>query len=249
MFRLDGKIALVTGGSRGLGRAICQALASAGATIAINYLKENQQAQEVKQAILQQGGRAEIFQADVSKKEEAERLVAQVVETFQGIDILVNNAGIREDELFVRMTDEKWDKVIQVNLYSTYYVTKAVVPYMLKKKWGRIINVTSLGPFVGSPGQTNYTASKMALVGFTHSLARELAPKGITANLIAPGLIDTDFTRDLQERFVDIVIKAIPIGRFGKPSEVAGAVVFLASEEASYITGNTLHINGGGYMS
>jgi len=175
--------------------------------------------------------------------------VAQVVETFQGIDILVNNAGIREDELFVRMTDEKWDKVIQVNLYSTYYVTKAVVPYMLKKKWGRIINVTSLGPFVGSPGQTNYTASKMALVGFTHSLARELAPKGITANLIAPGLIDTDFTRDLQERFVDIVIKAIPIGRFGKPSEVAGAVVFLASEEASYITGNTLHINGGGYMS
>lgn len=249
MFRLDEKIALVTGGSRGLGRAMCLALASAGATMAINYLKENQQAREVKNTILQRGGKAEIFQADVSKKEEAEKLVASVVNTFQGVDILVNNAGIRSDELFVRMTDEKWDKVIQVNLYSTYYVTKAVIPYMLKKKWGRIINVTSLGPFVGSPGQTNYTASKMALVGFTHSLARELAPKGITANLIAPGLIETDFTRDLQERFVDVVIKAIPLGRFGKPSEVAGAVVFLASEEASYITGNTLHINGGGYMS
>ncbi len=249
MFRLDEKIALVTGGSRGLGRAMCLALASAGATMAINYLKESQQAREVKDTILQRGGKAEIFQADVSKKEEAEKLVAKVVNTFQGVDILVNNAGIRSDELFVRMTDEKWDKVIQVNLYSTYYVTKAVIPYMLKKKWGRIINVTSLGPFVGSPGQTNYTASKMALVGFTHSLARELAPKGITANLIAPGLIETDFTRDLQERFVDVVIKAIPLGRFGKPSEVAGAVVFLASEEASYITGNTLHINGGGYMS
>ncbi|MHA2610553.1 MAG: 3-oxoacyl-[acyl-carrier-protein] reductase [bacterium JZ-2024 1] len=249
MFRLDEKKALVTGGSRGIGRAICLALAEAGAAVGINYRIEKTQAEAVKQEILAKKGQAEIFPADVSDKSQVEKLVNNFLQWAGKIDILVNNAGIRQDALFSRMSDEQWDAVLKVNLQGTYYVTKTVLPHMLRNKWGRIITLSSLGPFVGSPGQANYDASKLALVGMMRSLARELAPKGITVNLLAPGLIESDFTKDLQERFLDIVLKTIPMGRFGTPEEVACAVVFLASDEARYITGQTIHINGGTYMS
>lgn len=249
MFRLDGKLALVTGGSRGIGRATCLALAEQGAVVGINYRKEEEKAREVQKLIVESGGQAEVFSADVSKKADAVGLVHAFTQRFGGIDILVNNAGIREDDLFPRMSDERFDHVMQVNLYSTYYVTKAAVPDFIKRKWGRIINLSSVAPFVGSPGQTNYSASKAAVVGFSHSLARELALKNITVNVISPGIIETDFTKQLMERFVDLVKASIPMGRFGQAEEVAGAVVFLASEEASFITGATIHINGGGYMS
>ncbi|MFN4181659.1 MAG: 3-oxoacyl-[acyl-carrier-protein] reductase [bacterium] len=249
MFRLDEKTALVTGGSRGIGRAICLALARAGATVGINYREEQARAEEVKKEILALNARAEIFQADVSDKSQVQTLVENFLQWAGKIDILVNNAGIRQDALFSRMSDEQWDAVLKVNLQGTYYVTKAVLPHMLRNRWGRIITLSSLGPFVGSPGQANYDASKLGLVGMMRSLARELAPKGITVNLLAPGLIESDFTKDLQERFLDIVLKTIPMGRFGTPEEVACAVVFLASEEARYITGQTIHINGGTYMS
>ncbi|MGH8104651.1 MAG: 3-oxoacyl-ACP reductase family protein [bacterium] len=249
MFRLDGRLALVTGGSRGIGRAICLALAEQGAAVGINYRQEEQKAREVQKLIAGKGGRAEVLQGDVSKKADAEAVVKQFVNAFGGIDILVNNAGIREDDLFPRMNEQRFDHVMQVNMYSVFYVTKAAVPHFIKRKWGRIINLSSLAPFVGSPGQSNYSASKMAVVGFSHSLARELAPKNITVNVISPGIIETDFTKELMERFVDIVKASIPMGRFGKPDEVTGAVVYLASEEASFVTGATIHVNGGGYMT
>jgi 3-oxoacyl-(acyl-carrier-protein) reductase len=248
LFRLDGKIALVTGSSRGLGAAMATALSSAGARVAIHYVRERDKAEAVAKAIQEAGGDCRVFQADVSVREEAERLVREVLEHFGAIDILVNNAGIRKDNLLNRMTLEEWDAVIQTNLNSVFYVTRAVVPQMVKRGWGRIINVSSLGPYAGSPGQANYSASKLAVVGMTHSLARELGAKGITVNAIAPGLIDTDFTKDLPERYRNILIMTIPVGRFGVPEEVAWPVVFLASDEARYITGHTLHINGGGYM-
>ncbi|MHA2620533.1 MAG: 3-oxoacyl-ACP reductase family protein [bacterium JZ-2024 1] len=248
MFRLDGKVALVTGSSRGLGAAMAKALASAGARVAIHHRANPEQAERVAREIIESNGRCHIFQADVTRQDECERLVQEVLAHFASIDILVNNAGIRKDSLLHRMTREEWDMVIQTNLNSLYYITKPVVVHMIKKGWGRIINVSSLGPFAGSPGQANYSASKMAVVGFTHSLARELGPKGITVNAIAPGLIETDFTRDLPERYRNILIMTIPVGRFGVPEEVACGVVFLASDEARYINGHTLHINGGGFM-
>ncbi len=249
MFRLDGKTALVTGGSRGIGRAICIALASAGASVGINYLKQEAKAEELKMQLLIAGVQAEKFPGNVAEKTQAEAIVKNFVNWAGKIDILVNNAGIRSDALFSRMSDEQWEQVLKVNLQGTYYVTKAALAYMLRNKSGRIITISSLGPFVGSPGQANYDASKLALVGMMRSLARELAPKGITVNLLAPGLIESDFTKDLLERFTDIVLKTIPMARFGTPDEVACAAVFLASDEARYITGQTIHINGGTYMS
>lgn len=248
MFRLDGKVALVTGSSRGLGAAMVKAMARAGARVAVHFNQTREQAQIVATEIREAGGVCQTFQADVSRKEECDRLIQQVLDHFGTVDILVNNAGIRRDSLINRMSPEDWENVIQTNLDSVYYMTKPVVPIMIKKGWGRIINVSSLGPFAGSPGQANYSASKMALVGFTHSLARELGPKGITVNAVAPGLIETDFTKDLPERYRKMLIMTIPVGRFGSPEEVAWPVVFLASDEARYINGHTLHINGGGFM-
>jgi 3-oxoacyl-[acyl-carrier protein] reductase len=248
LFRLDGKNALVTGSSRGLGAAMVKALSAAGACVAIHFRKEREQAEAVGKSISEAGGDSRIFQADLAIREDAERLVREVLESFGAIDILVNNAGIRMDNLLNRMSLEEWDAVVQTNLNSVFYVTKAVVPQMMKRGWGRIINVSSLGPYAGSPGQANYSATKLAVVGMTHSLARELGAKGITVNAVAPGLIETDFTKDLPERYRNILIMTIPVGRFGIPDEVAWAVVFLASDEARYINGHTLHINGGGFM-
>lgn len=240
------KYALVTGGSRGLGRAICLKLSQQGYPVIINFKSNQDAAAETKRLIEEQGGQAELLPFDVSDKEQVEKALDGWLEQHQEdyVAVLVNNAGIRRDNLMVFMQDDDWSSVLNTNLNSFFYVTRRLLKNMMTKRWGRIINVASLSGLKGLAGQANYSAAKAALIGATKALAQEVAPRKITVNAVAPGFIATDMTSELNEEELK---KMIPVGRFGRPEEVAAAVAFLAQEDASYITGNVISINGGLY--
>ena len=245
---LDGKTALVTGASRGIGRAIALRLAAEGARVAINYAGNVKAAEEVKAAVEAAGGAAILCQADISDSATVEAMVANVVKEFGTIDILVNNAGITRDTLLMRMKDEDFAKVLDTNLKGVFYCTKAISKLMMKKRSGRIVNMASVVGLVGNAGQTNYAAAKAGVIGFSKSAAKELASRGITVNVVAPGFIGTDMTAGLPESVKEKMLTDIPLGRMGEPEDVASAVLFLASDQASYITGQVVNVDGGMVM-
>lgn len=245
---LDGKIALVTGGSRGIGRAIALRLAEEGAKVAINYAGNQTAAEEVKAIIEQHGGTAMIVQTDVSDSTAAAEMVARVHEELGGLDILVNNAGITRDTLLVRMKDEDFDAVINTNLKGIYACTKAAAKFMTKQRSGRIVNLSSVVGEIGNIGQTNYAAAKAGVIGFSKAAAKEFAARHVTVNVVAPGFIDTDMTAVLKDSIREKLIEGIPLGALGKPEHVADAVLFLVSNAASYITGQVLNVDGGMVM-
>ena len=245
---LDGKTALVTGASRGIGRAIALCLAAEGARVAINYAGNVKAAEEVKASVEAAGGTAILCQADIADSAAVETMVADVVKEFGAIDILVNNAGITRDTLLMRMKDEDFAKVLDTNLKGVFYCTKAVSKLMMKKRAGRIINMASVVGLVGNAGQTNYAAAKAGVIGFSKSAAKELASRGITVNVVAPGFIGTDMTAGLPESVKEKMLTDIPLGRMGEPEDVASAVLFLASDQASYITGQVVNVDGGMVM-
>lgn len=245
---LDGKIALVTGGSRGIGRAIALRLAEEGAKVAINYAGNQTAAEEVKAIIEQHGGTAMIIQTDVSDSTAAAEMVARVHEELGGLDILVNNAGITRDTLLVRMKDEDFNAVINTNLKGIYACTKAAAKFMTKQRSGRIVNLSSVVGEIGNIGQTNYAAAKAGVIGFSKAAAKELAARHVTVNVVAPGFIDTDMTAVLKDSIREKLIEGIPLGALGKPEHVADAVLFLVSDAASYITGQVLNVDGGMVM-
>ena len=245
---LDGKVALVTGASRGIGRAIALKLAAEGAKIAINYAGNTAKAEEVKAEIEKNGGEAILVQADVADSAAVETMVNTVVEKFGQIDILVNNAGITRDGLMMRMKDEDFDAVINTNLKGVFYCTKLVSKLMMKKRSGRIINMASVVGLMGNAGQTNYAAAKAGVIGFSKSAAKELAARGITVNMVAPGFIDTDMTAAMTDKAKEMTLTGIPLNRMGTPEDVANAVAFLVSDNASYITGQVINVDGGMVM-
>ncbi|MEW5954627.1 MAG: 3-oxoacyl-[acyl-carrier-protein] reductase [Bacillota bacterium] len=242
---LNGRVALVTGASRGIGRAVALALAEAGADVAVNFAGQAAAAEEVARSIRDLGRRALVAQADVANGEQAADMVKRTVEKLGGIDILVNNAGITRDNLLLRMKEADWDAVLDINLKGAFNCTKAAARYMLKAKWGRVINMTSVVGLTGNPGQVNYAASKAGLIGFTKAVAKELGSRQITCNAVAPGFITTDMTADLPPGGKEKMLEQVPLGRFGQPGEVAALVVFLASEAAGYITGQVIALDGG----
>jgi len=250
MIDLTDRVALVTGASRGIGRAIALKLASLGAKVAVNYYtnEDGADAQDVIKEIASQGGEAIALQGDVRDADQAEGLVKKTLEAFGRLDILVNNAGITRDTLLMRMKESDWDLVIDTNLKGAFNVTKAAHRPMLKQRYGRIINISSVSGLVGQAGQANYSASKAGLVGFTKAVAKELASRNITVNAIAPGYVPTDLTADLAPELVEMFLQFTPMGRPGTPEEIANAVAFFASEEASYITGQVLSVDGGMMM-
>ncbi|MBP2640150.1 MAG: 3-oxoacyl-(acyl-carrier-protein) reductase [Firmicutes bacterium] len=245
---LDGKVALVTGGSRGIGRAVTLELAKAGAKVVVNYAGNVNAANEVCECVIAAGGEAIAIQADVSDANSVETMVKQIIEKYGRIDILVNNAGITRDNLLLRMKEEDWDIVINTNLKGIFHCTKLVSRYMMKQKSGRIVNMTSVVGITGNAGQANYSAAKAGVIGFTKSMAKELASRGITVNAIAPGFISTDMTAVLSDQVKSDLVVQIPLGRLGAPEDVAAAVVFLVSNAANYITGQTIHVDGGMVM-
>ncbi|BAL82440.1 putative 3-oxoacyl-[acyl-carrier protein] reductase [Selenomonas ruminantium subsp. lactilytica TAM6421] len=245
---LDGKVALVTGASRGIGRAIALKLAAEGAKVAINYAGNTAKAEEVKAEIEKNGGEAILVQADVADAAAVETMVNATVEAFGQIDILVNNAGITRDGLMMRMKDEDFDAVINTNLKGVFYCTKLVSKLMMKKRSGRIINMASVVGLMGNAGQTNYAAAKAGVIGFSKSAAKELAARGITVNMVAPGFIDTDMTAAMTDKAREMTLTGIPLNRMGTPEDVANAVAFLVSDNASYITGQVINVDGGMVM-
>lgn len=242
------KVALVTGASRGIGKAIAIQLASMGARVAINYRSREQEASAVEQQIRSGLGEAKIFPADVSQEAEVQTLVREVSRELGPIDILVNNAGITRDQLMARMKAEEFDAVMVNNLRSCWLLSKACLRHMMRARHGRIINISSVSALMGNAGQTNYAASKAGMIGLSKSLAREVASRGITVNVVAPGFIETEMTDALPESVLTTVRNAIPMAKFGQADDVAAAVAFLASDEAHYITGQTLSVDGGMYM-
>lgn len=241
------KVALVTGGSRGIGRAIALRLAAEGAYVVVNYAKNREAAEDVVSSIEKAGGRARVSGFDVSDFDTVQEEIENIVTELGGIHILVNNAGITQDTLIVRMKKEDWDNVMTTNLNGVFNCTKAVARIMIKQRQGRIINLTSVVGEMGNSGQTNYAASKAGIIGFTKAAARELASRAITVNAVSPGFIETDITQNLTDEIRKQYIDKIPLQRFGSPEDVAGVVSFLASDEASYITGEVLRVNGGIY--
>lgn len=242
---LGGKVALVTGAGRGIGRAIALALAQSGAAVVVNYRGSQAAAEEVVATIGEHGGKAIAVQGDVAQSADCERLVKATLDAFGRLDILVNNAGITRDNLLLRMKDEELDAVLNTNLRGTILLSKAALRPMMKNRWGRIITISSVVGLTGNVGQSNYAAAKAGLIGFTKSLAQEMASRGITANVIAPGFIETDITAVLSEEMRKAALDRIPLGRLGSAEDVAPAVVFLASDAAGYITGQTMAVDGG----
>lgn len=245
---LEGKKALVTGASRGIGRAIALALAEAGADVAVNYAGSEAAAAETKAAVEALGRKAILVKADVGKAESFDAMVKEVLESFGSLDILVNNAGITKDNLIMRMKEEEFDQVIETNLKGVFNGIKAVSRQMMKQRSGRIINISSVVGALGNAGQANYVAAKAGVIGLTKSASRELASRGITVNCVAPGFITTDMTDKLPEEMKEQLSGQIPLARLGAPEDIANAVRFLASEAASYMTGQTIHVDGGMYM-
>ncbi len=242
---LEGRVAVVTGGSRGIGRAIALELGRQGARVLVNYHNQSAAAEDVVQQIRQAGGQAAAAQADVGRYAEAQALIKSAVDQFGDLHILVNNAGITRDGLIMTMAEADWDIVLQTNLKSTFNCSKAAVRHMLRKRYGRIINITSVAGQMGSPGQTNYSASKAGQIGFTKALAREVAPRNITVNAIAAGYIETEIWSSVPEGNREAALGMIPLGRKGEPAEIAAAAAFLASDQAGYITGHILTVDGG----
>ena len=245
MTELQGKTAVVTGGSRGIGRAIALALGGAGARVAITCTQQRQAAEEVATALRDMGGEGRVYPFDVADFEATARAFDQIGNDFGGLDVLVSNAGVTRDQLLVRMKPAEWDVVLQTNLSGTFNCNRAAARAMLRQRAGRIINITSVAGLTGNPGQTNYAASKAGIVGFTKALAKELAPRNVTVNAVAPGFIDTDMTQVLPEAQRQAVLQQIPAARFGTPEDVAACVLFLSSAAAQYITGEVIRVSGG----
>lgn len=245
MSQLQDRVAIITGGSRGIGRAVALELARRGAKIVVNYFSNQAEADSVVQAIVDLGSEAVAVQADVSQEADVERLIKGATDAFGRVDILVNNAGTTRDNLIMRMKAEEFDFVLQNNLRSAWLCSKAVVRPMMKNRYGRIINISSISGVIGQAGQTNYSASKAGMIGLTKSLAREIASREITVNAVAPGFILTDLTKDLPDDLKNQLNQFIPLGRWGEVQDVANAVAFLASAEAGYITGHVLNVDGG----
>ncbi|WP_028550389.1 3-oxoacyl-[acyl-carrier-protein] reductase [Paenibacillus sp. UNC451MF] len=245
---LTGKVALVTGASRGIGRAIALTLAEAGADVAVNYAGSEAAAAEVVSLIEGMGRKAVKIKANVASSQEVDDMFKQVLETFGKLDILVNNAGITRDNLIMRMKEEEFDEVIATNLKGVFNCVKAATRPMMKQRYGRIINISSVVGALGNPGQVNYVAAKAGVIGMTKAAAKELSSRGITVNAVAPGFIETDMTDKLSEDTRSQLLQQIPLARLGQPGDIAKAVRFLASDDASYMTGQTIHVDGGMYM-
>ncbi|MEM9946045.1 MAG: 3-oxoacyl-[acyl-carrier-protein] reductase [Cyanobacteria bacterium P01_D01_bin.36] len=244
---LDGKVAIITGSSRGIGKATAVALAKQGGKVVVNYANSSGAADAVVAEIEGMGGDAIALQADVSKEDQVDAMVKATMEKFGRIDVLVNNAGITRDTLLLRMKPEAWQAVIDLNLTGVFLCTRAVSKIMLKQRSGRIINISSVAGLMGNPGQANYSAAKAGVIGFTKTIAKELAPRGVTANAVAPGFIATDMTDDLKN--TEEILKFIPLARYGQPEEVAGLIRFLAADPAAaYITGQVMNVDGGMVM-
>jgi 3-oxoacyl-[acyl-carrier protein] reductase len=242
---LKNQVAVVTGASRGIGRAIAIELAKAGASVLVNYNHSQNAAVEVVNQIVSFGGIALAYQADVSESKQAQDMIKSAIDQLGGLDILVNNAGITRDNLIIMMTEEDWDIVQNTNLKSTFHCSKSALKYMIRKRYGRIINITSVSGQMGNPGQSNYSASKAGQIGFTKSLAREVASRNITVNAIAAGFIETEIWSNVSDEIQNAMVSLIPLGRKGKPEEIAHLVTFLASDKAAYITGQVIGIDGG----
>jgi len=247
--RLEGKIALVTGASRGIGRAVALRLAADGANVVVNYRERGDAAEEVASSVRASGVEALVVQADVALGNDVERMVQTTLDTFKRIDILVNNAGITRDTLIMRMSEDDFDSVINTNLKSTFLVTKAAMRPMLRQRGGRIVNITSISGVMGNAGQANYSASKAGMIGFTRSTAREVASRNITCNAVAAGVIDTEIWAGVSEAAIASLLQMVPAGRKGTPEDVAEAVAFLATDGAAYITGQVLNVDGGLVMA
>lgn len=244
----ENKVALITGGTRGIGKEIAMELAENGFDIALNYRSEKDAQSNVKEEIEKLGVRCELVKADVSNFEQCEEMVKETIEKFGRIDVLVNNAGITKDGLIMRMKKEDFESVIDVNLTGTFNVTRNVIPYMIKQRSGRVISLSSVVGVAGNAGQTNYSASKAGIIGFTKSVAKELASRNIRVNAVAPGFIETDMTQVLSDAVKESIYNQIPLKRMGKASEVANLIYFLGTDESSYITGQVINIDGGMVM-
>lgn len=245
---LAGKVALVTGGSRGIGRAVCLRLAALGTVVGINCVSRTEAARAVQAEIEAAGGRAFVAPFDVADSQAVAEAIKKIVADHGSLDILINNAGITRDGLMARMKDEDWDAVLNTNLKGAFLCARAAARPMMKSRWGRIVNISSVIGYLGNAGQVNYASAKAGLTGLTRSMARELASRGVTVNGVAPGYIVTDMTSGLDEEIRAKILAQVPLGRLGTPEDVAAAVAFLVSDEAGYVTGEVLHVNGGMYM-
>jgi 3-oxoacyl-[acyl-carrier protein] reductase len=240
---IKGRVALVTGAGQGIGKAIALKLATYGATVVINDI--NEKAEETATEIVKEGGKSMAIIADVSSAKDVERMIKETLEVYGQIDILVNNAGITKDSLLMRMEEDSWDKVLEIDLKSVFLCSRAIIRQMLRQRYGRIINIASIVGQIGNAGQTNYAAAKAGVIGFSRALAKEVAAKGITVNAIAPGFIETEMTKKLNDQQRQELAKNIPMGSLGSPEDVAGAALFLASDAARYLTGQVITIDGG----
>lgn len=248
MGRFEGKSAIVTGASRGIGREIAILLGKEGAKVAVNYSGSKEKAEEVVELIKQSGGEAFAIQANVSDAEQVKQMIDETLISFGSIDMLVNNAGITRDNLLMRMKEDEWDDVMNINLKGVFLCTKAVTRQMMKQRAGKIVNLASIVGVTGNPGQANYVAAKAGVIGLTKTTAKELATRNITVNAVAPGFITTDMTDALPEDIKEQMLGSIPLGKLGSAEDVAGAVAFLLSDDANYITGQTIHVDGGMVM-